>query len=501
MGIKLYKECKIVPFDYNKEKYIDIINSDTIGEFFTAVKFESQVLNEQGKKLLTEAGKDENEMVMKKFVLSDKGRKTYNFSLHKNYQYVITYSKYKFLVQMDNIELWLLKNGKGFLTIQIKSTQENMSKDMIFQLHALHWFSDSTKLNWEKPISKGHKEHRALSLKTLTGDCLDSCSDLNIQKRGMEYYDLSLVMTDAMGDIYNKDDSTKYCMKMQLHRTDISDELKDVKVCDYIHWTLSERAVLSWVDESMVGESTSGEKNRRFLKNFPESVFTNYLAIYLYYLSRYLECKDIEQMLDQNDLNHQDVWALQKPETKFPVLTEENYKRIDKIFREALCKKQWNLQERLKEVSEKVELLNQFQTDVFISYRHDGGQYLALLLYERLEAMGFTVFWDRRSLRAGTYKEQLYESIEECKAVIAIISPGSMQRLNEKDDWVRKELAYAFSHEKNVLLVGMENIKFPEYKDREQYPEDIRKITECTGKEAKVEYFDDAIERIAEALQ
>jgi hypothetical protein len=89
--------------------------------------------------------------------------------------------------------------------------------------------------------------------------------------------------------------------------------------------------------------------------------------------------------------------------------------------------------------------------DVFISYRRDGGETMAILLCERLKSSGLRVFLDVESLNAGRFNQQLLRVIEGCKDVVAILSKNSLDRCVNEDDWVRRELAHAFLHKKNVI--------------------------------------------------
>ena len=44
--------------------------------------------------------------------------------------------------------------------------------------------------------------------------------------------------------------------------------------------------------------------------------------------------------------------------------------------------------------------------DVFISYRRSGGEYTAKILRDRLEDMGYRVFFDVESLRSGYFNNR-----------------------------------------------------------------------------------------------
>lgn len=73
---------------------------------------------------------------------------------------------------------------------------------------------------------------------------------------------------------------------------------------------------------------------------------------------------------------------------------------------------------------------------VFISYRRDGGDTMARLLYDRLKADGYAPFLDIEQMRSGKFNEQLYDRIAECEDFLMILSPGALDRCKNEDDWV-----------------------------------------------------------------
>lgn len=75
--------------------------------------------------------------------------------------------------------------------------------------------------------------------------------------------------------------------------------------------------------------------------------------------------------------------------------------------------------------------------DVFISYRRDGGEMLAHILYERMKDAGYDVFQDVESLRSGDFNTALYDVIENCQDFILVLSPGALDRCSNPDDWVK----------------------------------------------------------------
>ena len=58
--------------------------------------------------------------------------------------------------------------------------------------------------------------------------------------------------------------------------------------------------------------------------------------------------------------------------------------------------------------------------DVFLSYRRDGGETMAVLLHDRLVAKGYSVFLDIESLNSGSFNKKLLSVIENCTDVVVV---------------------------------------------------------------------------------
>ena len=73
---------------------------------------------------------------------------------------------------------------------------------------------------------------------------------------------------------------------------------------------------------------------------------------------------------------------------------------------------------------------------IFISYRRDGGDAMAYLLWERLLSHGYKVFFDVDSLGAGKFDTRILKDIEKSSHVLLVLSPNALDRCQDKDDWV-----------------------------------------------------------------
>lgn len=133
--------------------------------------------------------------------------------------------------------------------------------------------------------------------------------------------------------------------------------------------------------------------------------------------------------------------------------------------------------------------------DIFISYRRESGEYTAKILHDKLTEMGYKVFFDVEALRSGQFNTKLFSVIDECTDFISVLSPGCLDRCSSEDDWVRLEVAYALSKEKNVVPVLLRGFKFPEV-----LPEDMDLLRYQSGLEASTEFFDAFAKKLVEFL-
>ena len=82
-------------------------------------------------------------------------------------------------------------------------------------------------------------------------------------------------------------------------------------------------------------------------------------------------------------------------------------------------------------------------SQIFISYRRDGGEIMAQILYEKLSDRGYTVFYDVESLKGGRFDSKLLLEIEKAEDVLLILPPHGLDRCTSEDDCVRQEIRCA----------------------------------------------------------
>lgn len=138
------------------------------------------------------------------------------------------------------------------------------------------------------------------------------------------------------------------------------------------------------------------------------------------------------------------------------------------------------------------------QYQIFISYRRDGSDAHARIIYDKLKNLGYRVFLDFESLFSGGFRKNVINAIRGCNDFIVLIPNGGLDRCNsDENDLFREEIKTALESDKNVIPVFVNGFKMPNYSD---LPEDIAPITECNGIDCSMEYFDAVFEKICRNL-
>lgn len=129
--------------------------------------------------------------------------------------------------------------------------------------------------------------------------------------------------------------------------------------------------------------------------------------------------------------------------------------------------------------------------DIFISYRREGGDTLAQLIYDRLTELGYRVFLDIESLRSGKFNTKLFSVIDECKDVIVILPPHALDRCSNPEDWILMEVSHAIQGRKNIIPVIMKGFEWPD-----TLPSSISELSDYNGVSDSKDYFDAVIDKL-----
>ena len=92
--------------------------------------------------------------------------------------------------------------------------------------------------------------------------------------------------------------------------------------------------------------------------------------------------------------------------------------------------------------------------DVFISYRHETGFYMAQILYSDLIAKGYTVFMDK-NMDSGKYEDKIHTAIMNSRNFISVLFPDDVSELNKANSWLNIEANWALENPTITIIPVM----------------------------------------------
>jgi len=101
---------------------------------------------------------------------------------------------------------------------------------------------------------------------------------------------------------------------------------------------------------------------------------------------------------------------------------------------------------------------------VFISYQRKVSAFLARAVFANLKDHGFDVFMDVESIDSGTFDTVILNQIAARAHFIVILTPGTLERINEPGDWLRIEIERALELKRNFVPLNSSDFRFEDAK-------------------------------------
>jgi tetratricopeptide (TPR) repeat protein len=131
---------------------------------------------------------------------------------------------------------------------------------------------------------------------------------------------------------------------------------------------------------------------------------------------------------------------------------------------------------------------------VFISYRRDVSSFIARAIFMDLRANGYDVFMDVESIDSGAFDTVILNQIAARAHFVLILTPGSVERCVEKDDWLRREIETAIKLKRNIVPLLVNNFSF---KGNEVYLKgNLEGLSRYNSLNVPHDFFDAAMERL-----
>ena len=104
-------------------------------------------------------------------------------------------------------------------------------------------------------------------------------------------------------------------------------------------------------------------------------------------------------------------------------------------------------------------MTGRIEKTVFISYRRTNLPW-ALNIYQALTQHGYDVFFDYQSIASGDFDKIILENIKARAHFIVVLTPSALDRCNQPDDWLRREIEAAIDEKRNIVPLMMDGFDF-----------------------------------------
>ncbi len=136
--------------------------------------------------------------------------------------------------------------------------------------------------------------------------------------------------------------------------------------------------------------------------------------------------------------------------------------------------------------------MGRIEKTVFISYRRTN-YWTALAIFQNLNANGYDVFFDYKSIPSGDFEQAIIENIKSRAHFIVVLSPSALERCNEPGDWLRREMETAIDNQRNIIPLIMEGFDFGSPSTLKALTGKLDAFKKYNGLGIPAEYFDEAM--------
>lgn len=129
---------------------------------------------------------------------------------------------------------------------------------------------------------------------------------------------------------------------------------------------------------------------------------------------------------------------------------------------------------------------------VFLCYRRGVSWAMARLVFRDLDEHGFDVFMDVESIDSGEFERMILTQVQARAHFLVLLEP-SLDRIAEPGDWLRREIAHALTHERNVVPLLADGFRMPQAGD---LPPDVARLASFNAVSVPHDYFDEAMAKL-----
>ncbi|MEW6401827.1 MAG: TIR domain-containing protein [Chloroflexota bacterium] len=132
---------------------------------------------------------------------------------------------------------------------------------------------------------------------------------------------------------------------------------------------------------------------------------------------------------------------------------------------------------------------------VFISYRRKDISW-ALAVYQYLTGQRYDVFFDYSSIPSGDFEQIIVSNIKARAHFILILTPTALDRCDEPNDWLRREIEIAVNEKRNIVPLFFDGFNFSSPSITEKLTGGLGVLKRYNGLDIPPGYFGEAMERL-----
>ncbi len=278
--------------------------------------------------------------------------------LHGNEGHLYKLVRNNLSFQIGKLKLWLFKSGIGFITVRVKTDNLNEAPvlDLVSEICNIR---QKTRISYNQSTGRDVFETRVFTLKDVIAKLLGLIGEeYCLQIDGITY---NKVFCLFYGTGFTSTEDEMYTFLEMLCNQNKSDRAvseyhKDAfyRPFKYITWGTSEKVVAVFCDIAAAGEA-----NEQFLTTpggLIQSVFTNYLLLYLNLLSSNLKLSALEVKYNLFDPHSNNQWSEEAHNEislylNSPVVKLSNESHINRLFDEYLYDRTFGLKDKHSNLS------------------------------------------------------------------------------------------------------------------------------------------------------
>lgn len=139
--------------------------------------------------------------------------------------------------------------------------------------------------------------------------------------------------------------------------------------------------------------------------------------------------------------------------------------------------------------------MSRTEKTVFLSYRRTNLPW-ALNIFHNLTAHGYDVFFDYESLSSGDFEKNILSNIRARAHFVVVLTPSALERCDNPDDWLRREIETALDEKRNIVPLFLEGFSFISPSISNQLIGKLENLKNYNGLNIPADYFSEAMERL-----